>query len=626
MRPSNRSAVVAFALTCIVPGLARAEEVVPGVDFFTLDYDGTEVYVVTIDRAIDGYEFRVLGAKAGPGKLYTRTVEDLAEEAGAVVAINGYFFGGPEGTEKDQVVTPLSTLIIEDEEFRDCYTNAKKGCKFDLSILGFGEGTSIGMFTSPGFQKAESDAYHHYAVGSDFPFLVSGECFAGKPYDKNGRTAVGFNADTVFFLTTEPVTGLWTTGLDRTDLCGLMIALGAENAAMLDGGPAVGMVVDGEHVNPLTAPLSWKYGPARHVANAIGLVKTQQAPPGDCPSGDGLYCGGPVGLDAEKLYACVDSDFIVSEVCEDGCTVAPPGENDYCSPVGGSCPNGNGLYCGESVGLTPGTLYSCADGAYKPSMVCPDGCADAGVGNNDYCSNSPCECNSGECCDGCYFRPLTHVCDQEVQYGCLGNGCGADVGVQLRDHHCSGGSASCDGALGDWSGQSLHTDCTASQTCDGGGDTCQDDAMCMQCTDTYSVTDHACYTFTSANGQGPGGGENIEICGEVDAQGKVTVRARKYDGTTFGSRPYQVRVSPPGDAPCGPDTYIYKISNTEPPAGINTSKLTFEFDSIWLDDQWEKGYCVTASTKVGDVGYDPNSDQQQSWWYSDKFTLKRMCN
>ena len=260
-------------------------------------------------------------------------------------------------------------------------------------------------------------------------------------------------------------------------------------------------------------------------------------------------------------------------------------------------------------------------------MGCPDGCVDAGPGNNDYCDNAPCQCNSGECCDGCYFRPSSHVCDPgvDVQYGCIGGGCGADVGVQTRDRYCSGGAAACDGVLGDWSSQSLYADCSLNQTCSAGDNTCNDDANCMSCTDTYAVTGYKCNVFTSANGVGPGGGENIEVCGLVDAQGKVTVKARKYDGTNFGDRPYQVRVSPPQDAPCGPDTYFYKISNVVQPNGIGGSELTFEFDSIWEVDQWEKGYCVTASTKPGDPGYD-GSDQQASWWYSDKFTLERTCN
>lgn len=628
---STTTTTLALAVTCLAPAAARAQpqEVAPGVAYTVLDV-GIDVHVVFIARNLEGYELRVLGAEASPGKLYTRTVEELAEEAGAVVAINGYFFSGPKGNQHDQIVVPDSTLIIDGKEIRDCYTEDKVKCYEDKRVLGFAGGTQIRMFTSAEFQEPENEPYHDYAIGSDYPLVVDGACVPGKPYDHDSRTAVGYNDEFIIFMTTEPVSDLWSSGFDRQGMCELMIGAGAENAAMLDGGSAVGMVVNGVHVNPLSGLQKLKYGEQRHVANAIGLVKVAPKPPpkpGACPSGDGFYCGGALGLDPDTLYSCAGGKSTASEVCANGCMSAPAGQNDACAPEGGSCPNGDGLYCGESLGLTPGTLYSCTGGVHEQTMVCPEGCVDAGAGNNDYCSDAACECNSGACCDGCFIRPASAVCDPnaEVMYECLGGGCGGDIGAKSRARHCSGDSTACNGQVGDWSAQNLHADCSDSQTCSSGDSTCNEAPMCTSCTNSYAVTDYECQSFTSASGQGAGGGEIVEICGLVDAQGHVTVKARKYDDTTFSSRPYQVRVSPPGDAPCGPDTYIYKISDDQP-QGLGSSELTFEFDSLWEQGQSEKGYCVTASTKPGDVGYDANSKQQQSWWYSDKFTLKRSCD
>jgi|GEM_PF-3267954 len=243
-------------------------------------------------------------------------------------------------------------------------------------------------------------------------------------------------------------------------------------------------------------------------------------------------------------------------------------------------------------------------------------------------ADSPCDCDSGACCDGCYLRSSNYICQQnaQAQYSCSGNGCGDDVMVSYRDQHCSGFSSSCDGNLGPQGPQQLHDNCSAEETCSPGESACNSDQMCEMCTDSFAVTQYQCNSFSSANGNGPGGGEIIEICSTTNAQtGFMTVRARKYDGSNFGNRPYQVRVSAVFDDPCGPETNNFVISDSNP-SGIGNDELVFTFDSLWLDEQWEKAYCVTASTQPGDPGYDANDLEQESWWYSDKTNLERTCN
>jgi hypothetical protein len=46
----------------------------------------------------------------------------------------------------------------------------------------------------------------------------------------------------------------------------------------------------------------------------------------------GLYCGNDkVHGDPGILYKCVaDADAVISERCETGCIVAPPGSDDFC--------------------------------------------------------------------------------------------------------------------------------------------------------------------------------------------------------------------------------------------------------------------------------------------------------
>ena len=115
-----------------------------------------------------------------------------------------------------------------------------------------------------------------------------------------------------------------------------------------------------------------------------------------CPSGDGSYCGSLVGGDAHTLYDCAGGVLTVNTVCPGACNVAPQGEGDSCA----ACPSGNGLYCGDSVGGDANVLYSCTDGRLDVAQRCAAGCQpnDPGVpdscvpdcpnGNGLYCGQS----------------------------------------------------------------------------------------------------------------------------------------------------------------------------------------------------------------------------------------------
>ena len=69
----------------------------------------------------------------------------------------------------------------------------------------------------------------------------------------------------------------------------------------------------------------------------------------------------------------------------------------------------------------------------------------------------PCECSSGACCDGCYFRPSTYACitNDVVSAVCesstSGNGtCGTSkwrIKETFGDRFCNGWSASCSGTI-----------------------------------------------------------------------------------------------------------------------------------------------------------------------------------
>ncbi len=61
----------------------------------------------------------------------------------------------------------------------------------------------------------------------------------------------------------------------------------------------------------------------------------------ECPNGeDGLYCGGPVGRDADTLFRCTAGRYVESEECANGCDVRPQGQNDRCL-AGEQCDEGS---------------------------------------------------------------------------------------------------------------------------------------------------------------------------------------------------------------------------------------------------------------------------------------------
>ena len=121
-------------------------------------------------------------------------------------------------------------------------------------------------------------------------------------------------------------------------------------------------------------------------SNGSGVNDSCKAPAPTCPSGNGLYCGGSVGLNSSYLYSCSNGVYSKSKTCDYGCQVNSSGTDDACKPApSSSCPSGNGLYCGSSVGLTSNVLYNCSNGTYTKSKTCTNGCKVAASGTNDYC-------------------------------------------------------------------------------------------------------------------------------------------------------------------------------------------------------------------------------------------------
>lgn len=142
--------------------------------------------------------------------------------------------------------------------------------------------------------------------------------------------------------------------------------------------------------------------------------------------------------------------------------------------------------CVESIACGYG---SCAENQ-RPSWYCSNGSCVYRCINDSQCGITPasCQCISGPCCDGCYYKPSTVGCNFEFQteYGCpWGLGCSVDVGRKTRTklQYCSGISSQCNGRWSDWldfSDWVISDYCSSNEVCVAGNTQCQYNSNCVQ--------------------------------------------------------------------------------------------------------------------------------------------------
>jgi len=122
-----------------------------------------------------------------------------------------------------------------------------------------------------------------------------------------------------------------------------------------------------------------------------------------------------------------------------------------------------------------------------------ENCSSLGCENGKCVVKPACECSFGPCCDGCYYKPSTSICETkvEIQYGCLwGTGCGADVAKRSNStfRYCSGASNLC---LGEWKQSLKRTSwtvvdyCSVGETCSVGKSACSYNSACTRPVNTY---------------------------------------------------------------------------------------------------------------------------------------------
>lgn len=218
---------------------------------------------------------------------------------------------------------------------------------------------------------------------------------------------------------------------------------------------------------------------------------------------DGLWCGQMLGLDVDTLYECIGGQHRVNQTCEDGCSTQAQGTNDKCNePQTTQCPFGTGLYCGDADGRDAGNLYRCDNGRYTFEQACSDGCQSNGNGTNDSCKTAMSSCPSG---DGLYCgstlglnRETLYNCQngqsvvfEQCMHGCKEAPSGQNDSCnpappcnnqcsRLGQERCFGSSqfqicqADAQGCL-DWSNAQ---NCPANQTCNANTQQCEDQREC----------------------------------------------------------------------------------------------------------------------------------------------------
>ena len=111
-------------------------------------------------------------------------------------------------------------------------------------------------------------------------------------------------------------------------------------------------------------------------------------PTGSCPLGNGLYCGNTHGIGGMTgtLYRCTDGAIVAEASCSAGCYSKPAGEADACVDTTQACVSGDGLYCGgNGIAGNANTLYRCQGGIVSLVQVCTAGCIPRSPGFNDGC-------------------------------------------------------------------------------------------------------------------------------------------------------------------------------------------------------------------------------------------------
>ena len=199
------------------------------------DYD-SQVYFADIYVKDISYLKTAFG-KDTYGRNFTERVKDIARDKGAVLAINGDYYGARE----DGVVIRNGELYRDDPNL-DC----------DVCVIYWDGGMDI--IDKDQFNAEEAMAAGAYQAWCFGPNLLDedGRALQGirsSVSEDNPRTAIGYFRPGHYAFVVVDGRNSYSDGVTLDELAKIMESIGCEMAYNLDGGNSSAMVYDGQNVN-----------------------------------------------------------------------------------------------------------------------------------------------------------------------------------------------------------------------------------------------------------------------------------------------------------------------------------------------------------------------------------------
>ena len=200
--------------------------------------EGTEVYLAEV--SLDSSEYlKTAFAQGVYGKNVTQTTSEIAEETGAILAINGDYYGARE-----------SGYVIKNGQL---YRNTPTSGQEDLVIYSDGSFGIIDESEVSAEQLIEDGAVQTLAFGpalvEDGEISVDADDEVGRAMASNPRTAIGIREDGTYLFVVSDGRTDESEGLSLQELAEFMKSQGAVTAYNLDGGGSSTMVFNGNVVN-----------------------------------------------------------------------------------------------------------------------------------------------------------------------------------------------------------------------------------------------------------------------------------------------------------------------------------------------------------------------------------------
>ena len=176
------------------------------------------------------------------GDPYGKYINEIADEAGAVAAINAGGFEDPNGTGKGGL--PIGIVYSGGELLwtrTDSYYN---------TLIGFDKDDKLILANDLSAEQSKALNLRD-AVTFGPSLVVNGEAavIKGSSSGLNPRTAIGQRADGAVLLLVIDGRQVNSLGASMSDLISIMLEYGAVNAANLDGGSSSKLYYNGEFVN-----------------------------------------------------------------------------------------------------------------------------------------------------------------------------------------------------------------------------------------------------------------------------------------------------------------------------------------------------------------------------------------